>query len=129
MGTPLPMKAKSNFAPTPTVALTAKVGAIFVGKCLQGRKAIKSSFKDPETGDFKMRGVYEFAIEDGDMPVQIKVGPKAYAEVKVKVGDKVSLFPPSRLDGALDSVKVGDRVRIKYLGRDGQAHMFDAELL
>ena len=92
-----------------------------------------SQYKN-EDGSAKNYNVYEFAIEDTDMPIQKKDG-KEYIEAEVTAGDSVSVFAPTRLNNALTKANNGDRIKITYMGLGkatkfgGKPHEFDVEVL
>jgi hypothetical protein len=83
-----------------------------------------------------MRDIYILSVIDTDMgTVQKAQGSKEYTEVDVAPGDKVTVFPPTRLNNALKQTKDGDIVLFTYLGlgkatgRGGKPHTFEVDLL
>jgi hypothetical protein len=109
-------------------------GQYFKGK-VESRKLIDSKYKNDD-GSKKMRDIYILSVIDTDMDtVQKKQGSKEYTEVSVAPGDKVTVFPPTRLNNALKQTKDGDIVLFTYLGlgkatgRGGKPHTFDVELI
>jgi hypothetical protein len=108
-----------------------QVNQFFQGTIVS-RKKQKSPYKK-EDGTDRMFDIYELAIEDTDMQTQQKSG-KDYVDVPVKVGDKVSVFAPTKLNNAFAQVPDGTRVRFVYLGlgkatRGGKPHTYDVEAL
>jgi hypothetical protein len=123
MGTKL---TGQGLKPTPVVSVTQKEGGKFVGKLLAGAREVKLR---------RGKGyVYEFALSDTDMPIQIKDENGNYADVsEIAEGDKVSIFAPTVLRSALDKAAVGNVIQIIYLGKEsgdkGEYHNFDVELV
>lgn len=116
------------------VNVTTQKGQYFKGK-VESRKSIKSTYKNDD-GSIKMRDIYVLSVIDTDMMTLQKVqGSKEYTEVSVAPGDKVTVFPPTRLNNALKQTKDGDVVLFTYLGlgkatgRGGKPHTFDVELI
>lgn len=116
------------------VNVTTQKGQYFKGK-VESRKSIKSAYKNDD-GSIKMRDIYVLSVIDTDMMTLQKVqGSKEYTEVSVAPGDKVTVFPPTRLNNALKQTKDGDVVLFTYLGlgkatgRGGKPHTFDVELI
>lgn len=112
--------------PTPVVNLRETVGGFFEGALLGGPREVKMK---------RGKGiVYEFGINDTDLPIQMKGKDGKYTEVTVNAGDKVALFAPTMLARALSGAKIGEVIRITYLGKAiGQSgteyHNFNAEVL
>jgi|SRR5579863_5160140 len=90
----------------PSVRLADKLNSTFIGKL-----TAKRSYKDGEQDKF----VYEFEKISGDAPTtQLKDG--AYREVQVDAGETVNLFGTTILNRAIDQVKIGAVLEIKYTG-------------
>lgn len=107
------MKAVTNssFTKTPVLHFQKKVGSTFVG-----------TLRNKKPG--KMNGqIYEFAIEDGDVSVELPTDQKdekgntVYTECNVEAGALVSLFGNTQLDDKIGlQTQVGERVVIVYHG-------------
>ena len=124
----------NNMSSDVVVNVATTKGQYFKGK-VESRKSIKSAYKN-EDGSVKMRDIYILSVIDTDMgTVQKAQGSKEYTEVNVAPGDKVTVFPPTRLNNALKQTKDGDTVLFTYLGlgkatgKGGKPHTFDVELI
>jgi hypothetical protein len=109
----------------PVVGVIRKLNGYFVGKLLDTGREVKMR---------KGKGhVYSFNIEDTDFSTQIKDKDGKYVEANVTPGMKVSIFAPTVLHGALQQAKIGDRIKLIYLGKaQGERsdyHNFDVERL
>lgn len=108
------MKAVTNssFAKSPVLHFQKKVGSTFVG-----------TLKNKKQGKLEGSQIYEFAIEDGDVSVEIATdqkdekGNSVYAECNVEPGAIVSLFGNTQLNDKIGlQTQVGERVVIVYKG-------------
>lgn len=111
----------------PTIGITRKEKGFFVG-ILQGPgKDVKRKVGQGTNH------IWPFTILETNCSVQIQGADKKYAEVNVNLNDKVVIFAPTVLDNALKTAKVGEKVRIDYLGKkpgpNGAYHSFDIEVL
>jgi hypothetical protein len=110
-----------------------KKGQYFIGTLL-AHKQTASAYKDEKTGDAKNWNIYEFAVEDTDMPTQRKEG-KEYIDTTVNKGDTVALVAPARLHNALAQAQIGEKIKIVYQGLGkatsfgGKPHTFAVEVL
>lgn len=126
MGTKL--NTRPPLDPTPLVNVKGKEGQTFIGKYI-GVRTVDMSFGP--------RNVYEFQIQDGDMPTLVKqTGSDDYKDCEVKENEKVAIFAPTRLDTALKQAKPGQTIKITYLGlgkkpkRGGnKPHEYDVEVV
>lgn len=100
----------SNLVKTPVLRFQEKVGSTFTG-----------TLKNKKPG--KIGQVFEFTIEDGDVPTALPTeekdakGNTVYKECNVNIGDLVALFGNTQLDDKIGvQVNVGERVKIVYKG-------------
>lgn len=107
---------------TPVVSITRKVGGTFLGILQDTGKEVKLRRGNAT--------VFTFLVKDTDFDTQIKENG-VYVNHDVAEGDKVSIFAPTVLKGALQMANVGDVIQIKYEGKkegkNGAFHSFDVE--
>lgn len=103
-----------------------KINQYFIGTLTSEAKEVKMR---------KGKGyVYEFKLEDTDMPTQMKNEDGEYVETPVEEGDTVSVFAPTVLRLALNRSSVGKRIKFVYLGKEegkgsNDYHNYDVEEL
>ncbi len=118
MGTMLSDLDPKKFAPS---ALLKEDGASMVG-VLKGAREIKTQF-GPKL-------VYSFIVESATCRFN-----RGKEDVKPAKGEIVEVIPPTRLATQLAKAKAGDRLSIKYLGKDEKSkgaqkpHIFSVEVL
>lgn len=133
MGRPLSTASK-ELVKTPCVQVRGEKGQFFVGT-LVDHKSSKSKKYVKDDGSPKVQHVFEFAIQDTDMEIQISNDKGEYVEASVGVGDTVAVFPPTRLLNALLEAQKGETIRFEYLGlgkagkRGGKPHEYKVEVI
>ncbi len=124
--------ASKELTPTPVVQVRGEVGQFFEGKLLS-HKTTKSKWLK-EDGTPRLQHIFEFAIQDTDMELQIKKNDE-YIPADVSVGETVAIFPPTRLANGLIEAQIGEIIRIEYLGvgkagrRGGKPHLYKVEVI
>jgi len=91
-----------DFIKTPTVKISAKPGASFLG-----------TLKDVKDGKFGK--IFIFAIEDTDAPITIKNEKGELEEVNVSPGDDVAIFASGQLKDKLVQAQAGEKIRVKFV--------------
>lgn len=124
--------ASKELTPTPVVQVRGEAGQFFEGKLLS-HKTTKSKWLK-EDGTPRLQHIFEFAIQDTDMELQVKEND-TYVTANVNIGETVAIFPPTRLANGLVEAHVGETIRIEYLGvgkagrRGGKPHLYKVEVL
>ncbi len=124
--------ASKELTPTPVVQVRGEAGQFFEGKLLS-HKTTKSKWLK-EDGTPRLQHIFEFAIQDTDMELQIKKNDE-YVPADVNIGETVAIFPPTRLANGLIEAQVGEVIRIEYLGvgkagrRGGKPHLYKVEVI
>lgn len=113
-----------DLKPTPVVSIKKEVGTYFKGKLLNAGN---------ERGKFKQM-VYEFSFIEStmDLSVQDEATGKYVDVNEIAVGDRVSVFAPTALKGALSKVPVGTIVKITFTGvgentKGNPPYLYDVE--
>lgn len=125
--------ASKELTPTPVVQVRGNKGEYFEGR-LVSHKTTKSKWLK-EDGTPRVQHIFEFAVADTDMELQIKGANGEYGPANVEVGATVAVFPPTRLANALVEAKEGETIRIIYEGvgkagrRGGKPHLYSVEVL
>lgn len=96
------------------VNVKSKAGETFTGKLVE-HKITKSQYKNAD-GSEKNFDIYVFEVVDGTMEFVRKDANKEYMPTDVKEGENVSVFAPSRLHAGLKQAKIGQTIKITYLG-------------
>lgn len=91
-----------EFVKTPTVKISAKPGATFLG-----------TLKDVKDGKFGK--IFIFAVEDTNAPITVKNEKGELEEVEVAPGDDVAIFASGQLKDKLVQANTGEKVSIKFV--------------
>lgn len=97
-----------SLKPTPVVSIKKEIGTYFIGKLLNTGN-VRGKFAQT---------VFEFSFIESTMDLSVKDDTTGkYTDVtEIAVGDRVSVFAPTALKGALSKVPVGTAIKITYKG-------------